>query len=131
VVDAEVEGAGERVTHRVRRGVEDTELVVLVRPLHLLVEPERDLRLLRGDRLRAERDRRRRLLGALRDVLRARQRVERHHGGVTELQRLRAGELGDGAAGRGLLPDAGGDVLRERDPATGENGHDWPLSWVC
>jgi hypothetical protein len=90
VVQAEVERAGQGDAAGVTEGVEDAELVVLVSPLDLLVEPHRDLRLVRGGGDRVEAAGGGRLDGALLDELRLREVVERDVVHLAEPLRLAA-----------------------------------------
>jgi hypothetical protein len=126
-IQAEVERAGQGDAAGVAEGLEDTELVVLVGPLDLLVEPHGDLRLVGRGGDRVERAGGGRLVGALLDELRLREVVEGDVVDVTESHGLGSvGELGDDGGRTGRGDHAVRDVARHEDLSVGgaENGHD-------
>src|SRR5699024_9018740 len=130
VVQTEVQGTRESTRALLLELVEDTELVLLVRPLELIGGAELH------DRLMGDRDDRaggsvvRALLRVLLNELGGQILIERDDRGLAEPHRLLPRQGSDGRTGLRLLNDPVCDVLRQSEIAAADNSHDLALSWV-
>nr|DAS53841.1 MAG TPA: hypothetical protein [Caudoviricetes sp.] len=115
VVKAEVEGTGKRLTALLRKLIEDVKLIVLIGPLHLLVETHSNLSLVRLSGHVTEFTVGGSLLSALVNELGTREIIKSDNVHVAERHGDSAVELGDGGEGLGASNDPVGDLPRHED----------------
>nr|DAR87320.1 MAG TPA: hypothetical protein [Caudoviricetes sp.] len=129
VVETEIEGARQRISAGLRELVEDTELMILVRPHDLLIETHGDLRLVGHGRHRRERARGRGLVGTLFDELCLRQVAEHDDVLLAEAHRLPLRQQRDGRQRLRLLDHAVRNLAGHQHGRIGgvENSHSWLL----